>query len=163
MPSNGIGISSPGIRSARVSRQVIFLSLTVFLVVTAGLSQLRMPAFKRMPYSKETMTDDNLNSGYWIRNTARMNGCKCAGASMTRAHPRHSLQHETPVMKGREIRDNAVTLHCFGPIDDDKSRLGSSKMLSLSSESVGLMAGSRSGDWLQSWLITGSLQGPPLC
>jgi hypothetical protein len=30
MPSNGIGISSPGGRSARVSRLVIFLSRTIY-------------------------------------------------------------------------------------------------------------------------------------
>lgn len=45
-------------------------------------------------------------------------------------------------LKRREIRDNAVTLHCFGPIDDGKSTLGVSKRLSLSIEPVGLTVGS---------------------
>jgi hypothetical protein len=83
------------------------------------------------------MTEDNLDSGYWIRNTARMNGCKCTGAS---EHPRHSLQQDTPAIKRREIRDNAVTLPCFRPIDDSKSTLGDSNRLSISREPVGLVA-----------------------
>ena len=78
-----------------------------------------------------------------------MNGYKCAGASLTRAHPKHSLQHETPVIKRREIRDNTVTRHCFRPIDDSKSRLGGSKRISLSS--AGLWGGQPviwGADWL---------------